>query len=411
MLRTAVFYLLLLSLCLSEFEVQGAASKGSGVGTIFEKRRAELLKFITLRDKGDCSKRRGSLGIALKYGREGNLWMQYLNLIWLSKYLNRLPVISPSEKIFKEFNLGHLEATFCTTRAVTRQSAQGGHLSIKAVDIHGPYHVYKRFGPQLPAQNSSEALNSAADDTLFFFAAIYAGVKEPYMARLTAFVDSTLKGSLNFVAIQKRHYRGACLPILYQQSRFSDFSSDQYDLSTPEWKQYYAFDKNIGNLSQGHHMWVAAQGLHQPVPNYHPLCNMTAEIVTGAVRAHNMTTNFSRYVIISDSEEPITPDLVALNPVTYKGDFASLMDRLLAAHSVLFIRNSASSFSLCAEVVRRVLSLPVSSLADNATADFFFPEWFSFNDLTVVLKRRHAELQVVLEKEREKEKLQQVQKK
>ena len=381
----------------------GYVTTGSSVSSVvdvLDQRTADLIKFISLRDKGNCSTRRGTVGISLKYGREGNLWVQYMNLIWLAQHLNRWPVIPPSDKIFQQFNLNHLEATFCTVRTSARRSSGGDHLSIKAADIHGPYHLYKRFAPLLPPQNSTEALESAADEALFFFASIYAGVKASHMKQLSIFIDKHLNGSLDYVAIQKRHYRDACLPILYQQSRYSDFSPDDYDMSTPEWKLYYNFDKNIGNLSGGYHMWVVAKQVQQPMPTYHPLCNMSAEIVTGAVRAHRMTDTFTNYFIMTDNEEPMTPDLVALHPVTYKGGEAALMDRLLGAHAALFIRNSASSFSLCAEVLRRVLSLPMSSLAANATADFFFADWFSFNDVSKVLDRRKAELRALLERER-----------
>jgi hypothetical protein len=42
----------------------------------------------------------------------------------------------------------------------------------------------------------------------------------------------------------------------------------------------------------------------------------------------------------------------------------------------------------------------MSSLAANATADFFFADWFSFNDVSKVLDRRKAELRALLERER-----------
>ena len=426
--------LLLLLLAVSVLNAQAAAGAvvtpppPANVTDVLKNRTVLLQKFASLRDKGNCSALTGTVGITLKYGREGNLWMQYLNLIWLAKYLNRMPVISSNDKIFKHFDMRHLHSSFCIADNAMRRGVRGkhNHLDIRANEIHGPYHLYKKYAAQLPPQKSAEALESAADDMLFFFAAIYAGLKQPMVDMLAAYITKHFQASFNYVVIQKRNYEGSCCWILYRYCQYSDFSSDQFDMTTDEWKQYYATDQSLGRFRLNNTFWrppYVSDPAAPPRPSYHPLCNMTAGLVQGAVRTQlhmstpplsNTDTHRDRdrdteaetetgiapplhYFLMSDQQQPVAPEVTAtLRPTLYSGPEATLMDRLIATHSRLFIRNSASSFSLSSDVVRRILSLPLSGLADNSSADYFFGDWFSYQNLTTVAHRRKQEFASLL---------------
>ena len=359
----------------------------SDISDVMSDRVRHLKKFITLRER-NCSSLVGSVGITSQYGREGNLWMQYLNLIWIARYLKRWPLINPSASIFRDFHLHYLESTFCTTRTPARSNFPANHLSIKASEIHGPFHLYQKYGDILPPQDSTETLESAADDALFYFASIYAGLKDTIIGKFMSYAKAELNASLNYVVIQKRHFEGICLPICYQQSRYSDFTSEHFDMTTPEWKEYHKIEQSIGNLSKGNVYWREARQRNQSLPTYHPLCNMTASLILGAVRAHKLSNSVSRYFLMTDGQEPLATDVAALNPTRYTGVYATSVDKLVAIHAMLFIRNTASSFSLGADILRRILFLPTSGLSDNSTADFFFHSWFRFIDITTALKRR-----------------------
>lgn len=417
MIRTVLSLLLAASCTLAGADrIMPVAANGTDVLAQLNKRTALLQQFSSLRDKGNCSTRSGTISISLKYGREGNLWMQYLNLIWFAKYLNRTPVIPRSDKIFKDFDLKYLYSAFCLTdRAMSGVHGKPSHLGIKANEIHGPFHLYKKYARQLPPQKSAEALETAADDMLFFFSAIYAGVKTHMVNMLASYINDHLRASFNYVVIQKRNYEGSCFHILYRYSEYSDYSSDQFDKTTDEWKQYCKIDKSMEVFRRNISHWGLAGD--PPVPTYHPLCNMTLGLIQGAVRTQlhrlhqppqNLTVNDPsssssssspqlQYFFMSDKQVPITPDVTAaLNPLLYSGPEASLMDRLIATHSLLFIRNSASSFSLSSDVLRRVLSLPLSGLADNSPADYFFSNWISYQNVTTMLHRRKEEFTALL---------------
>lgn len=404
----ALFWGLLLVVLLVSLNIAAAAlPPAANVTEVLNERTKLLQKFASLRDKGNCSSRSGTVAISLKYGREGNLWMQYLNLIWVSKYLNMIPVISPSVSIFKHFDLTYLQSAFCTTTKATR-GPKSHHLNIRANEIHGFYHLYKKWGHLLPPQHSAEAIETAAEDTLFFFAAVYGGLKQHHVDMLAGYITNHLHAGFNYVVIQRRNYEGSCLNILYRYCQYSDFSSDQYDLNTDEWNMFHAVEQSLGRFKTNYTYWIPQfdtipDPQAPPMPNYHPLCNMTVDLVQSALRAHFPSVSSSsqknpmQYVLMSDQQQPVTPAFsAALHPISYTGPEASLMDRLLGTHSALLIRNVASSFSISCEVLRRILSLPLSSLADNSTADFFFADFFSFQNLTSAYQRRKNEFAAAL---------------
>jgi hypothetical protein len=208
--------------------------------------------------------------------------------------------------------------------------------------------------------------------------------------------------SHQYVAIQKRNFETGCISHLYHSFRYEDFSDQGFDKSGPDWQ---ALRREDDRLQATEFYALNFESTASPM-NFHPICNLTQEVIFGAQRAQGLR-NLSTYVLLSDEQEEVPPHLASLpltpsrlihtrrwNVVTRKQNDL-ILDLMLGLHAGLLIRNPYSTLTMPLELARMVVGLPTSCLAQSSNKSLLAlsgdaAHWFTMSDVAGAISRKRG---------------------
>jgi hypothetical protein len=373
--------------------------------------RIELLKKVALRHKRpqNCKTING-IGIAGTYGRFGNRLVQYAHALWIAEELKRPVFIGRSDLVFlvfRDIDTTLLESIFCI-----QSDKRHNYTRLRAINFHNPERLYSKYKKELPPFSDPGIRLRLYDVVTTFYSAYFASIKTPVVHHAVSFIKHSLH-SLNYIGIHKRSYEGRCRTCEFSSFDISNYSSHDFDLSTPAWRALNRYSE----ITDG----------SRRMP-FHPLCDMTPEVVQGALRAHSMDHKNSKYFLATDEQEPYE-DLLGIGAVLFhvpdvshnsdaskvnhtKHSYAQStsdnsnrsaadqsqylqfdpnvatsnptqsVDLVILLHSALMIRHYGSSYSLGVSIARDVLQLPNSPATIPMTLTTFYGN--NFDDLNIM---------------------------
>ena len=314
----------------------------------------------------------------------------------LAEVLNHTVFISPRDKALQYFDISALVPSFCVSISVADLPVKlHKSMSVKPVTVHSYSLMWNHFRgrndlPLLPNETDPAVRHHHADVLLTFYAALFGGLKNKFVEVGTNYLQHfcPTSGPYQYVAIQKRHFENHCAYHLHHSFKYSDFSQNDFDKNTPAWEL------------------VRSNNFTTSIVNFHPLCNMTQEVIFGAQKAHGLV-NLSSYVLLTDSQEPV-PDFMRrlktcvrselVTEISGNGrknatDGADLMvDIFLGLHAALLIRNPYSTLTLPLDVLRVIWNLPTSSLDHSSVVSLTVQgSWFTMADVEEVISRRNLQ--------------------
>jgi len=274
------------------------------------------------------------------------------------------------------------------------------------VMVHSYAHMNINFRGEnnsqlLPDETDPDVRTRHAQVIVNFYAALFGSVKDTYMNLTSLFMQNALNGIEPYVAIQKRHFEQQCVRYMFHLFNYSDFSEKDFDKRAPEWQYLLKEEKRLQYTTQFYSPGYNVM-LSDDISNFHPLCNMTAGVVLGAQVAHGLS-DVSTYVLLTDKQEPVPPDLLALPVIipthnntsvtllnkkkkTANDEEDMLVDILLGLHSALLVRNPYSTLTLPLEILRVILNLPTSSIDRSSNISLTLQgNWLTMSDVCEAL--------------------------